>query len=326
MNILYTCDNNYIWIMEISVISLFENNRSASELSVYLLGEKISDENKELLGNIAERYKRKIIVIDIPQFDIPEYLVSERWPLSAFTRLFSGILLPENIEKILYLDCDTIVNGNIMKLEDLEMKNNIFCGIKDCISAVYKKNIGLNDNDVYINAGVLLIDLKKLRAFDVNKAINEYMNKYTRVISYADQDILNGIFSGKIGYLQPQYNVMTIDAVHTYEQIQMLRKPTCFYSKEEMTNAVNDPKIIHYTTNMLVIRPWFRDSDHPFKKEFEKYMKMSTQGNLALKKMKLGNTAKIIKIIHVFPDKIAYRILGFIHAELKPRYVRMKAR
>ena len=46
MNILYTCDDNYVWLMGISVISLFENNQNINEITVYLLGEKVKDKNK----------------------------------------------------------------------------------------------------------------------------------------------------------------------------------------------------------------------------------------------------------------------------------------
>jgi len=78
---------------------------------------------------------------------------------------------------------------------------------------------------------------------------------------------------------------MTIDAVHTYEEIQQLRRPTNFYGKEELQKAVKDPAIIHYTTNMLVIRPWFSNTDHPFADVFKKYMGMSTWKNRELKEM-----------------------------------------
>ena len=48
MNILYTCDDNYVWLMGISVISLFENNQNINEITVYLLGEKVKDKNKQI--------------------------------------------------------------------------------------------------------------------------------------------------------------------------------------------------------------------------------------------------------------------------------------
>ena len=49
MNVLYTCDDNYVWLMGISTISLFENNKTIEDLQVYLLGDNISQENKDKL-------------------------------------------------------------------------------------------------------------------------------------------------------------------------------------------------------------------------------------------------------------------------------------
>ena len=325
MNIVYTCDNNYIWIMGISVISLFENNKEMDNLDVYLLGEMISIENKKLIRDIGKKYKRTIHIIDVPKFDIPETIISARWPLSAFTRLFSGELLPETIKKVLYLDCDTIISGEINELVNWDMGGNIFSGVKDCIGTLYKKNIGLSCEAAYVNAGVLLIDLEKLREFDIREKIDSYMNKYARLISYADQDLLNGIFNQEIGYLPPKYDVMTIDVVHTYREIQLLRRPTNFYNEIEMREAIKDLRIIHYTTNMLVIRPWFKNSDHPLKAEFDKYMKMSPWKKHEKKEMKFGSAAKIIKIIQILPNELSYRILGWIHSSLKPNYIKMKA-
>ena len=97
--------------MGISVISLFENNKHIEELTVYLLGEGITNASKNDLKLIAQRYNRNIIVINVPKLDIPQVLLSSRWPASAYIMLYSGPRLPIEINKILYLDCDTIVTG-----------------------------------------------------------------------------------------------------------------------------------------------------------------------------------------------------------------------
>ena len=316
MNVLYTCDNNYIWIMGISVVSLFENNKHIGKLTVYLLGENISHSNKSMLKEIGDRYKRNIIVIDVPELDIPDIMVSSRWPLSAFTRLFSGYLLPESMERILYLDCDTVIRGNIEPLASVNVDNKIFLGVKDCIGSTYKKNIGLKPDSVYINAGVLLINLNELRKFNMKSIIDRYMKKYVKLINYADQDILNGIFYDRVGELNPKYNVMTIDVVCTYKEIQILRNPTNFYTESELKSAVSNPTIIHYTTNMRVIRPWFTNADHPLKKEFLKYMAVSPWKSKDLSEMKFDSKEA---------KSIANRMLGIIHSKLKPLYIRFKA-
>ena len=326
MNILYTCDDNYVWLMGISVISLFENNRNIDELNIYLLGDKISDKNKHILWTIAECYKRKVTIIDVPKIKIPKSVVSSRWPMSAFTRLYSGQLLPGEIKKILYLDCDTIVTGSILELEELDVSDYVVYGVKDCISGLYKQNIGLQPKAQYINAGVLLFNLEKLRKVDIKETIDQYMLKYEHLINYADQDILNGIFRDKIGIIDLKYNVMTIDIAHTYKEIKVLRRPTNYYTEKEFENAVNNPIIIHYTTNMLIVRPWFENANHPFTDEFRKYMKLSPWKKVILKEMKFSSReARVIGIIMRLPNMLAYSILGLIHSHITPLVNRLSS-
>lgn len=325
MKVMYTCDNNYVWLMGISTISLFENNKGTDDLKVYLLGDEISKENKEELKKIGDKYNREVEVIDVPKLNIPSSLVSVRWPLSAFMRLFSGVILPADVDRILYLDCDTIITGDISELDMIKFNGNIAMGVKDCISGTYKENVGLDKNSPYINAGVILFDMNALRKVDINEKIEAYMNKYVKLINYADQDILNGMFKGLIGELNPKFDVMTIDAVHTYDEIQQLRRPTNFYKKDELEDAVKNPKIIHYTTNMVVVRPWFSNTDHPYADEFRKYMAMSVWKDKKLGLMVFTTKeAKVINVIMKLPKFIAYRVLGFIHAELKPKYIKMR--
>ena len=325
MKVMYTCDNNYVWLMGISTISLIENNKGTDDLKVYLLGDEISKENKEELKKIGDKYNREVEVIDVPKLNIPSSLVSVRWPLSAFIRLFSGVILPADVDRILYLDCDTIITGDISELDMIKFNGNIAMGVKDCISGTYKENVGLDKNSPYINAGVILFDMNALRKVDINEKIEAYMNKYVKLINYADQDILNGMFKGLIGELKPKFDVMTIDAVHTYDEIQQLRRPTNFYKKDELEDAVKNPTIIHYTTNMVVVRPWFSNTDHPYADEFRKYMAMSVWKDKKLGLMVFTTKeAKVINVIMKLPKFIAYRVLGFIHAELKPKYIKMR--
>lgn len=326
MNILYTCDNNYVWLMGISVISLFENNKCMDELTVYLLGNKISLENKSALNKIAEKYNRKIIVIDVPDFDIPKSLVSSRWPISAFIRLYSGLLLPSELDSILYLDCDTVVDSSINELSTIK-NDYVFLGVKDCVGKRYKENIGLEADGIYVNAGVLLINLIELRKLNINEMIDNYLNTYEKYINYADQDILNGVFKNKIGVLKPNYNVMTIDTVYTYKNINILRHPTNFYNEQELNFAVSNPYIIHFTTNMSIVRPWYLNTNHPFADKFSEYFKRSPWKNRKLEYYEFKNKEyRIIKIIQILPGFISNQILGVIHSELRPLYIKINSR
>lgn len=325
MDVLYTCDNKYVWLMGISAISMFENNKELDNLHVWLLGENISVENKGVLKKIGDKYNKEITVLDVPQLDIPEELVSARWPLSAFTRLYSGELLPKNLNKVLYLDCDTIIRGSLEELDNWDVSGKVVWGIKDCVGKEYKKNIGLKADDLYINAGVLLMNLEKLRKIDISNRLSSYMAKYEKIINYADQDVLNGTFRNYIGVLPPQYNVMTTGAVYSYKNIQILRRPTNYYTEKELNTAVTNPVLIHYTTNMLIVRPWFANTNHPWANEFRKYMGLSPWRDRELGEMKFtSREAKIIAFVEMLPGKMALKILGLLHSEIKPIFNRIK--
>jgi desulfoferrodoxin len=178
MNIIYTCDDNFAWLMGISMISLFENNTGIKNLEVFLISDNISKENKQKLNDIADKYSRDLNIIEMPELNIPDVLCNERWPKAAFARLFSAELLPETIDRALYLDCDTIVCGDISELEKYDMNGNLFCGVRDCISRFYRKNIGLDESDIYVNTGVLLLDIAQLRDMDIRPYLEETANKY----------------------------------------------------------------------------------------------------------------------------------------------------
>lgn len=320
MNILYTCDNNYIWLMGISMISIFENNKAIHDLEVYLIGENISDSNIRNLQNIAARYERKFIYISLPNLNIPERLCSKRWPKSAYTRMFAANILPTNVKKIVYLDCDVIVSGDISAIENYLKPDTYFCGVKDCISKHYKTNIGLKPGDPYINAGVMIINVEALRKIDINKRINDFLNQYGNIINYADQDLLNGCFNGKVSILPLEYDVMTSVACWSFNQLKAMRLPDSFYTIEEYNYAKMNPKIIHYTTNMLVVRPWYVNSDHPHKDVFLQYMALSpwNDKNCGMMVFK-GFKNFILKACLIFPLPLACPVLGIIHSLMLPK-------
>ena len=177
MNVIYASDNNYAWLMGVSMVSLFENNRESKEINVYLFGDKISSENIDMLHQAAEQYGRKLEIIDVNKLTLPEKLYSGRYPKSAFSRLFAFDLLPKDIDRVLYLDCDIIVDGGIEELYNHAMEDKIIWAVKDCVSKAYKQKIGIRGNDVYINTGVMLMNLEKMRQFPMEEKITNFANK-----------------------------------------------------------------------------------------------------------------------------------------------------
>lgn len=328
MNVLYTCDDNYVWLMGISMLSLFENNKDLDAISVYLLGERISEENKSKLKDIADKYKRECIIIEMPELDIPQSLVSKRWPKSAFSRLYAANILPDNLDSILYLDCDTVIMGSLSYMDKLNNSDCVIYGVRDCIGEFYRKNIGLNRKSLYVNAGVLLMNLEKMRKINISQIIDSFLSEYGQLIHYADQDVLNGIFKGEFGVLPAEYDVMTLEYMYSYDNILRLRDPINFYSKDEIEKAVNNPVIVHFTTCMLNVRPWFKNTNHPKAAEFLHYKDMSPWKEIEAKEYVSngGVKDKVFKILGLLPEKTETMMLGLIHSKLYPFVISKKTK
>ncbi|OUQ16218.1 hypothetical protein B5E84_12645 [Lachnoclostridium sp. An14] len=321
--VVYSCDDGYVWILGISLISLLENNK---DLTIFILGYDIQEKNKELLIKIAAEYDVECIVLNVYELCNRNFSVSGRWPSIAFVRLFMADILPEYIQKVLYLDCDTLVMQNITALFEMNMEGYVFRGVQDCISRQYKKNIGLNTWETYVNGGVLLVDLAALREFNTERAVKRFFNQYSRRMTYADQDVLNGVFRGMIGILPPEYNVMTVILNWSYQEIYRLRKPTSYYSEKAIAYSKEKPAIVHFTQNLCTIRPWYQNSNHPMANQFQKYKDISPwKDEVPPFFNDKGIENKQIKILKKLPRTVFVSIVGFFHAICYPFFIRLRA-
>lgn len=107
INILCTPDNNYVPYCGIMLTSLLENNKDAS-FSIYIISDNLSDENKIALKKLIQLYRCNIIFIPINKELFKQCPIREgdHVSIAAYYRIFAPKLLPENINKIIYLDCD----------------------------------------------------------------------------------------------------------------------------------------------------------------------------------------------------------------------------
>ena len=327
MNIVYACDDNFAWLTGISILSLYENNRDIQDLDVWLISDGISNKNKRLIEEMADGYGRKVTIVEKPELDLPDLSYDDRWSASTFTRLYLADILPKEIDKVLYVDGDTIVRGSIAPICETDPGDNVICGVRDCISRSYKKNIGLDEEDIYVNAGVIIMNLRELRKLDMSGVIETFVARYGRYITYPDQDLLNSVFRGRIGELPPEFNVMTIATTYSRREIEILRRPTCYYPAEILRQAADDPVIVHFTTNMLTVRPWYSNASHPFTGEFRHYMSMSPWADRKLDRMVFRKKEhKVIKAVNMLPPAVSIRLLGILHTSIRPAVTKLKAK
>lgn len=286
-------------------------------MAVYILDCGISSENVSRLTDIGRRYGCDPVFVNSSKKLDPE-MKQNRGSLSTFARLYLEELLPDNIDKVIYLDCDVLVLGSLEELDSTDIDGYYCAGVRDCISMLRLKRDGLSDKDVYINAGVMVINLKLWRSDNVSAAFEHYSDKYNGKVQYADQGIINGVFKGRILPLDPRYNCYTAMYDFSYEELMIFRKPPVYYSRQEIETAKNVPSIVHFTTSFLSLRPWFEGCGHPYAQEWIKYRKKTSWADEPMKKCSEKPMGAAKAVFKIFPRKAAVAAAGFVHSIVVP--------
>ena len=271
INVVYASDDNYAKHAGISIESLLNTNREIEKIKIYVIENNIEIENKQKIEDIVNKYKRDIVFIDSKNFD-SKLKINDNFPRAAFSRLFlSSIKELEEEDKVLYLDCDTIVNDNIEELYNTNLEGCYFAAVQDNAAYYLLKKIGMNKKNRYINSGVLLINLTKWREDDIENKFLKFIEKHNGKVNHHDQGVLNGVCKDYIKILHPKFNMMPEMIYMTVKQSNFLYNVHNYYSQKEVDEAKKNPVIIHYVEKFYS-RPWKIDCEHPMKNKYLEYL------------------------------------------------------
>jgi len=203
----------------VTMTSIFEN--TSSPVTIHLLhDETLTQDNREKFIRTAQKYSQEINFIDITEQaeKISERIkkVSEKWTIGTLYRMFIPQVLT-NIKKVIYLDCDVIVNLDIRELWNIDLENKSIVGAIDMaaykidrISPNRKLQMKLCGIDIkrYINAGVTVMNLEKFRVLgDFCDISIKWLSKHSHLPIFPDQDALNSIFIDDIKIIDSKFNV-----------------------------------------------------------------------------------------------------------------------
>ena len=275
LNIIYSSDDNYCIYMGVSILSVLENNKNFNSINIYIVDNNISDGNKLELKKLVDSYQRNIIFIGFEKYK--KYLnLNMEWQISisSYARLFVANMLPSNVNKVLYFDCDTLIVDSLDELWNQDIKDFYVAGVCDTVPSNTKQAIGLNSTDFYINAGMILINLKKWREDNLEKRLLDFIDDYNGNVIHHDQGVINGVIKNK-KILPLKYNLMTSYLMMSREDIiKFYKVEDSFYSQEQIDKAIENPIYIHYTPGFTT-RPWVKGCKHPYVDLYWKYLKLT---------------------------------------------------
>lgn len=278
MNILYTINANFVPQVAAAITSVCENNKQAEELHFFIMSLQVSKENEEKLTEYVKSFSsdHHSCSIDFIELeDIKKHFSfsfdTTGWNPIVLARLLLEQLIPKEVERIIYLDGDTIVRGDLTKLWETDMgEKAIGACMEPTCSLKRKEEMGLK-NLPYHNAGVLLIDLKNWRKNGTGKEILDYYEAHNGRLFANDQDAINGSQKDRIHTLSMTYNYHNTYDIYCYRLLQK----NCDYpvpSKDEVRRIKKDPCIIHFLGEE---RPWRVGNHHRFRDDYLKYLNQS---------------------------------------------------
>ena len=185
-------------------------------------------------------------------------------PIISYYRILIPELIKE-IDKIIYLDGDTITYDDLKEMYNLNMTNLLFKGLREYKD---KDSIPFVNVTKYICAGVMLMNLKLLRENNSFEKFKKYYNYlYEKKTSYNDQNIINTVFIDKIGFLPPKFGIFLIneDHIKDYEKIKPI-----VYNRSELIEANKKPVIRHIWGN-ITGKPWIINEYNNIKDEWNYY-------------------------------------------------------
>ena len=252
--VVFASDKNCAAQMYITMLSAILNKKPDTFYDFYcLVPHKFSRFVREKFERLHKKYRN----INITFVNMKNAFSNLEMQISHIsTPTYYRLRMPEILKeykKAIYLDVDIIVLKDLSEFFNIDIDDYYIAGVKAAAYIMneklrqYSASIGIEDISAYINAGVTLWNLEKIRKDNLCDKLIELAARNFRSM---DQDVINLAFNGKIKILPFRYNLMTKYYDRILNQRELLDK---IYGKKEIDEAIDSPVIIHYAD---YVKPW----------------------------------------------------------------------
>ncbi len=215
--IFFSTDDNYIPFLDVAIASLIENASKKYQYRIIILNTGLQQKN---IDQVKQNERSGFVIEFLDISEKLEYIKSwfknvYHFSVVTYYRLFIASLFPQ-YDKILYLDCDLVVLGDISELYHIELGNNILGAVPDQFVSnteefklYVERAVGVDPNH-YVNAGVLVISLEQFRKNDIEKQFVQLITEYDFDLLDPDQAYLNYLCRDKIFLLPNGWNKVPV--------------------------------------------------------------------------------------------------------------------
>lgn len=209
MNLLFSIDAKFIPLL-LSCLHSIVKRGGADQYHAYILHSGLTAEHE---ADIRAAVDEKIVphFIRVPPELFAGFPTSERYPVQIYYRLAASYLLPAHLDRILYLDADTVVINSLEPLYNIDFEGNYFAACthtKEFLQKVNQLRLRTGDDVPYINTGVMMMNLPLLRRNLDLSEIRRYALGHQHTLLLPDQDILTALYGDRVKILDSlRYNL-----------------------------------------------------------------------------------------------------------------------
>jgi lipopolysaccharide biosynthesis glycosyltransferase len=256
IHIVMSIDNNGIYISLVSMTSALENNNKEKNILIYhlLLSHDFNKKKIEYFESLKEKYDFRINYYNISNI----FNKYKKWRYSStiYFKLLIPLIFPD-YERIIFLDADTLIFKDISEMFNLPFNDNYVLGYP--FHTPWMVTINGKHPKIYINSGVLLININKIRKDYKDIELIQFTLKNSEKLFFPEQDGMNYIFHEKIGLLPLKYGIYLYGNITEYQK-EYSYKLNIKLDLKELEKAIEDPSIVH----LCCCNPkvWYNSTKH----------------------------------------------------------------
>lgn len=272
--------------LAVMLASAVENLDANRRISVFVLDGGLTKASTERILSLGTSERASVEVLRPDLRVLEELPVSGHVSACTYLRLLIPRVLPESLERVIYLDSDVVVLSDLGRLWDTPSDGRHCLAVQDLSAPVmdakqglsaYKrcarylstvrpipnyKAFGFPPSKKYFNGGVMVVDLAKWRRDDITRRLLQCLHDNRQHVKWWDQYALNVVLADTWGELDYRWNQTS----HIYSFPSWERSPL---SAEAFDLARSDPFIVHFNTRR---KPWHLECGHPHRKAFFDYL------------------------------------------------------
>lgn len=264
IHVAFAFDNGYLTPFYVVLTSLFKNNKD-NHIHLHVIATGLSSQDKAEVEQYVLANEGDITYYEIDEDQLKGLVIlkDSHLQVAAYYRLFFPELVSPSIEKLLYLDTDLIVNGDLAELYATPLDNFPVGVVVEWSATKTRPDLGIYERDQYFNSGVLLMNLKEWREQHITQRAIQFVHLNPEKVKYADQDALNVVLFKNYYRLEGKYN-----RIHSDVPVNLTR--------EGYREFLRDSVVVHYTN--VENKPWYFLSRSKVRFVYHEYRKLAPKG------------------------------------------------